>query len=256
MKKRIITAIVMMVVLWNLTACGTENTYKQEITDAWTKTNGCTSASYSYQNSYVSEDGIRITNSIEGAYNRTEDAWSQISAYGTQGVGKQEKVILSDGIYIRYDLDGEGWGTWTPINGERPEYASYLKTLFAQEISFENIDSIEKTEEDGEYLYTLTYKKSYMQERVAEQLEAARSYMEIYQETASSQEELELLEARIENLEKMSNAVGALLYYVDKDGNLTGLGSRMDMDSENGTYAMLRLWDLDKVSFEGYTDNP
>ena len=95
-----------------------------------------------------------------------------------------------------------------------------------------------------------------MQSRVADQLEAARSYLEIYEDTASSMGEVDELKAKIENLEKMSNATGALLYYVDKEGNLTGLGSRMEMEGENATYAMLKLWDFDKVSFKGYTENP
>lgn len=257
MKKKLFVIIaVMAVLLLTLTACGKENTYKREIEDAWTKTNGYESASYSYENGYNDEDGSSVIKSIEGAYNRTEEAWSQVSDYGSQGKGKQEEVISPDGIYMRYNLNDEGWGAWTPINGELPEYASYLKTLFAQEISYENIASIEKTEEDGEYLYTLTYKKSYMQSRVADQLEAARSYLEIYEDTASSMGEVDELKAKIENLEKMSNATGALLYYVDKEGNLTGLGSRMEMEGENATYAMLKLWDFDKVSFKGYTENP
>ena len=252
-KRQLAVTVLLAAVLLTFTSCGREKTYQKEITEAWTRTNAYESASFSYESSYTDEDGINITNNQEGAYNHTEDAFRQVSAYGTQGSGKQEQVFLPEENYIRYNLTGEAWGSWTPVGNKAAEYPSFLTTLFEQEISFENIDSIKKTEEDGEYLYTLTYKKSYMKERVEDQLEAARSYLEIYKESASNLSELETLEKNVAYLEKRAEATGMLLYYVDKEGNLTGLGSRLEMEG-GGSYAMLRLSDLGKVSFEGYVE--
>lgn len=257
MKKKLLATIAVLAALpLTMTACGKANTYKQEITDAWTKTNSYESASYSYQISYTNEDGIQVNSVNEGAYNRTEETWSQISDYGTQGIGKQEEVLSPEEIHIRYDLDGSGWGDWGKINSERTDYASFLKTLFEQNISFENIDSIEKAEENGEIIYTLTYKKSYMRAQVEEELEAARDYLELLQETSSDLTELDTLEQEVESLERRAEATGQAIYYVDKEGNLTGLGSRIEMEGGAGTYIMLRLSEFGEVSFEGYTENP
>lgn len=252
--KSFAAALFLATVLLTLTSCGKEKTYQQEITDAWTKANGYESAMYSYENSYTNAEGINVTNNSEGAYNREEKAFRQISPYGTQGNGTQEQVFLPEENYIRYNLTGEEWGSFMAVGNKAWEYPSFLTTFFEQQISFENIDSIKKTEEDGAYLYTLTYKKSYMKERVEDQLEAARSYLEIYKESASNLSELETLENNVAYLEKMAEATGQLLYYVDKEGNLTGLGSRMEMEDGVDSYAMLRLSDFGKVSFEGYVE--
>lgn len=54
----------------------------------------------------------------------------------------------------------------------------------------------------------------------------------------------------------MAKAEGQVIYYVDKDGNLTGLGSKMLMENGGGTSAMLRLAEFGEISFEGYVENP
>ncbi len=242
--------------LMGLIACGGQSGYQEEIIAAWTKTNQQESAVYSYEQTYINAEGASASSVVEGAYNRAEETWSQIASYGTQSVGKSEAVYSPDGIYYRYDLDGEGWGAWTAVEGELPDYAAYLTTLFEQEISFENIADITREEQEGEYLYTLTYEESYMEDQVEEELTATESYLEVEKDSSISQEELKVLEEKVENLRKMAGATGTVLYYVDKEGNLTGMGSRMTMEDGSGTGAMLRLSELGQVTFEGYTGNP
>ena len=255
--KKLFIGMVLSTLLLGITGCqDTEENYQKEIIEAWTQTNEYDSASYSYSNSYTNAEGLSVANSVEGAYNKEEDTWSQISSYGTQGKGKQEEVFSPDGIYVRYDLDGEGWKDWGTLQAELPEYATYLKNLFEQEISFENFESIEKKEKEEEYVYTLTYEESYMQEQVNEDLEAAEAYLEVLKSSTDSEENIKAMEQKIENLKMMAGAMGQVIYYVDKAGNLTGIGSQMVMENGGGTSALLRLSELGKVSFEGYTDTP
>ena len=254
--RKYIAVSLMAAALTGLTACGGQYEYQEEIIDAWTKTNQQDSAAYSYEQTYTNAEGALASSVVEGAYNRAEETWSQIAAYGTQGIGKSEVVYSPDGIYLRYDLDGEGWGAWSAVEGELPDYAGYLATLFAQEISFENIANITRVEQEDEYLYTLTYEESYMEQQVEEELTAAEAYLEVEEDSSISQEELKVLEEKVENLRKMAGATGTVLYYVDKEGYLTGMGSRMTMKDGSGTGAMLRLSELGQVTFEDYTGNP
>lgn len=257
MKKRsIITAMLLVAVSVSFSGCGKQENYQKEITEAWTKSNSYDSASYTYNNSYTNAEGASVVTVVEGAYNKKEEAWSQISFYGTEGIGKQEEVFSPDGVFIRYNLDGETWEAWGMLESEVPDYATYLMNLFEQEISFENIASITKEENDGEYVYTLIYEESYMEEQVNEDLTAAEAYLEVLNSSSASEEEVETIEKKIENLERMAEAEGQVIYYVDKDGNLTGLGSKMLMENGGGTSAMLQLADFGEISFEGYTKNP
>lgn len=256
MKKSMITAILLVAAFVSLSGCGKQESYQKEITEAWTKSNSYDSASYTYNNSYTNAEGASVVTEIVGAYNKKEEAWSQISSYGTEGIGKKEEVFSNDGVFIRYNLDGETWEAWGTLESERPDYASYLTNLFEQEISFENIASITKEERDGEYVYTLLYEENYMEEQVKEELTAAEAYLEVLDSSSASEEEVETIETRIANLELMAEAEGQVIYYVDKDGNLTGLGSKMLMKNGGGTSAILRLAEFGEVSFEGYVQNP
>lgn len=256
MKKSMIPAILLVAALVSLSGCGKQENYQKEITEAWTKSNSYDSASYTYNNSYTNAEGASVVTEIEGAYNKKEEAWSQISAYGTEGVGKKEEVFSNDGVFIRYNLDGETWEAWGTLESETPDHASYLTNLFEQEISFENIASITKEEKDGEYVYTLVYEERYMEEQVKEDLTAAEAYLEVLSSSSASEEEVETIETRIANLKLMAKAEGQVIYYVDEEGNLTGLGRKMLMENGGGTSAMLRLKDFGEISFEGYTQNP
>ncbi len=255
-RKSIVAGLIMAASLVCLGGCGKETTYQKEITKAWTQTNSYDSANYIYSNSYTNADGAKVSSSVEGAYNRTEEVWSQISAYGTQGIGKQEEVFSPDGVFIRYNLDGETWEEWGELAGEKPDYATYLTNLFEQEISFENFASTVKEETEGETVYTLTYEKNYMETQVNEDLQAAEAYLEVLQTSGAEPEEIEYIEARVDNLKLMAGAQGQVIYYVDKDGNLTGIGSEMTMTNGAGTSALLRVSDFGEVSFENYTKNP
>jgi len=152
--------------------------------------------------------------------------------------------------------DGEIWENWGTLEAEIPEYAAYLSGLFDQEISFENFASIKKEESEKEIVYTLIYEESYMEAQVNEDLIAAEAYVEVLNSSGASEEEIASAQERVENLKMMAGAQGQVIYYVDKDGNLTGIESKMLMENGAGTGSILRLEEFGQISFEGYTQNP
>lgn len=54
----------------------------------------------------------------------------------------------------------------------------------------------------------------------------------------------------------MAGAVGQVFYYVDEQGNLTGIESKMSMKNGSETRAMLHLSELGEVTFENYIVMP
>ena len=254
--RKIVTGILLTAIAVGACGCNQEKNYQDEIRAAWSKTNSYDSANYTYSNSYTNTEGVTAKKIVQGAYNTAEETWSQISAYGTQGIGKMEEVFSPDGVYVRYSLDGETWEKWGSIEAEVPEYAAYLKDVFAMEVSFDNFSSIIKEEVDEETVYTLTYKDSYMEAQVNEDLEAAEAYVEVLDSSGASEKEVETAQERVDSFKMMAGAQGQVIYYMDMEGNLTGIESKMLMENGAGTGSVLRLEEFGQISFEGYTQNP
>lgn len=124
----------------------------------------------------------------------------------------------SDGKTLYHYID---WtGEWTPASEADEQQMPKLDTLMRLAYTAEDIEEVVRTQEDGKVIISYLFTQEYLDRTGNENIAQMEQMYQSYENAATSQEELDSLQAAMEQYRKTRREEVRITYVIDENGIL------------------------------------